>query len=179
MHHIIYQSLANGYCIGPVVPDDKSAFVEHLNDKRIYENTLRIPYPYTEGDADWWIQRRVLQPVSAKQTLFAIRNKEGYLIGIVDADSNTVGVQQRISEIGYWLASPYWGSGIMTEAIAWLCGYAFSELGLLRLTAHVFIFNRRSARVLEKNGFQMERVLPKHYLKDGVPIDACRYALVR
>ncbi len=31
---------------------DKPALIEHLNDREIYERTLRIPFPYTEADAD-------------------------------------------------------------------------------------------------------------------------------
>src|ERR1019366_5231205 len=36
-------------------PSDKPALVEHLNDRDIYDRTLRIPYPYTENDADEWL----------------------------------------------------------------------------------------------------------------------------
>jgi hypothetical protein len=31
---------------------DKPALVQHLNDRDIYERTLRIPFPYTTADAD-------------------------------------------------------------------------------------------------------------------------------
>src|SRR6476469_5279050 len=34
---------------------DKVALVQHLNDRNIYERTLRIPYPYTAADADAWL----------------------------------------------------------------------------------------------------------------------------
>jgi [ribosomal protein S5]-alanine N-acetyltransferase len=29
---------------------DQAACIEHLNEKEIYDRTLRIPYPYTEAD---------------------------------------------------------------------------------------------------------------------------------
>src|SRR5215469_9354142 len=102
MAHVIYQSLNNGYCIGPVAPDDKDAFVEHLKDKRIYDNTQCIPYPYTEGDADRWIQARVLESTATKETLFAIRNRQGSLIGTIDAGSKIIVGEDHASEIGYW-----------------------------------------------------------------------------
>jgi hypothetical protein len=36
-------------------PSDKPALIEHLNDRDIYDRTLRIPFPYTEADADEWL----------------------------------------------------------------------------------------------------------------------------
>src|SRR5579875_2657282 len=34
---------------------DKPALIQHLNDRDIYDRTLRIPFPYTEKDADHWL----------------------------------------------------------------------------------------------------------------------------
>lgn len=176
----MHQKLSNGYYIGPVTPSDKPAFVEHLNDRRIYENTLNIPYPYTEDDADRFVEHRVHNAPTTKRTLFAIRNAQGFLIGSVDVDarSSLVIGRDHASELGYWLAVPYWGNGVMSEAVKWLCEYAFRELELTRLTAHVFSFNLRSEKVLQKNGFQLEGVLKKCHRKDGAFIDTLLYALV-
>ena len=83
------------------------------------------------------------------------------------------------AEIGYWLARPFWGQGIMTEVVRALCGFAFAEWKLVRITAHVFDFNAASARVLEKNGFSLEGLLRKHHRKAGRFLDSRLYALVR
>ena len=82
-------------------------------------------------------------------------------------------------EIGYWLAKPYWGRGIMTAVVRAICRHAFDNLGLGKITAHVFSFNDASARVLEKCGFEQEGFLRQHYLKDGQLIDVKAYGLVR
>ena len=34
---------------------DVNSFVEYLNDKEIYNNTLSIPYPYTNKDGEWFV----------------------------------------------------------------------------------------------------------------------------
>jgi hypothetical protein len=34
---------------------DKDALVGYLNDRDIYDRTLRIPFPYTDTDADEWV----------------------------------------------------------------------------------------------------------------------------
>src|SRR5690606_12348842 len=83
------------------------------------------------------------------------------------------------AEIGYWLAKPWWGRGIMTAVVGKACEYAFSRWQLVRITAHVFESNIASARVLEKNGFEFERLLRKHHLKDGRFLDSRLFALVR
>jgi len=102
----------------------------------------------------------------------------GKLIGVVGADSLELGMSHR-AEIGYWIARQYWGQGIMTDAVRTYVRYAFAELGVTRLTAHVFDFNSASARVLEKNGFVLEGTLRKHFLKDGRLIDARLYGLLK
>ena len=38
---------------------DRDALVEYLNDRDIYERTLRIPFPYTLDSADEWLALNV------------------------------------------------------------------------------------------------------------------------
>ena len=54
---------------------DKSFLVEHLKVKQIYDQTLAIPFPYTEADAAWWIKFNTNQVKSNNGLLtnFAIR----------------------------------------------------------------------------------------------------------
>ena len=81
--------------------------------------------------------------------------------------------------VGYWLAKPLWGRGIMTAVVQRLCQHAFEEFGLVKITAHVFSHNTASARALEKCGFQEEGFLRKHFLKDGRFLDARLLALLK
>jgi RimJ/RimL family protein N-acetyltransferase len=158
---------------------DRDALVAHLNDRDIYERTLRIPFPYTEADADEWlavgakITQQQGQPVH-----FVIRGPDDGLIGGCGLDGFQLGYSHR-AEIGYWLAKPYWGRGIMTAVVQRVCRHAFDELGLSKITAHVFSFNAASARVLQKSGFVQEGLLREHYLKDGKLIDARLFALFK
>ena len=165
--------------LSDILPSDKPAYLEHLNDKAIYDRTLRIPYPYTEADADAWLAlleettRQQGRPVS-----WAIRNADDYLIGGCGFDG-LVGGKGHRAEIGYWLARPYWGRGIMSAVVRTACGFAFAEFGLVKIVAHVFAGNAASARVLEKCGFELEGYLRKHHLKDGRYLDANLYALLK
>lgn len=58
------------------------------------------------------------------------------------------------AELGYWLAEPFWGRGIMTEVVGVLIDRAFGELGYNRLWAGYYEGNDRSRRVMEKCGFR-------------------------
>ncbi len=160
-------------------PADEAACVRHLKEKAIYDRTLRIPYPYTAADFRAWLA--IVEKATQQQgraVHWAIRDENDSLIGGSGFDSLQIGKSHR-AEIGYWLAKPYWGGGIMTSVVRRLCDLAFAEFGLVKITAHVFADNPASARVLEKSGFEQEGYLRKHYVKDGQYLDARLYALLR
>jgi RimJ/RimL family protein N-acetyltransferase len=160
-------------------PADKHALVRYLNDYEIYRHTLRIPFPYTDADAETWFEvvaanlREQKQPVN-----WAIRHARHGLIGGIGLDGLKIGQSHR-AEIGYWLARPFWGQGLMTAAVNRVCEHAFAEFGLEKITAHVFATNPASARVLEKCGFEQEGFLRRYYVKDGKLIDAVLYARLK
>jgi RimJ/RimL family protein N-acetyltransferase len=151
---------------------DKPALIQHLNDRDIYDRTLRIPSPYTGDAADEWLA--VVDKIAQEQSRpvhFAIRNADDALIGGCGFEGSQVGKSHR-AEVGYWLAKPFWGQGIMTAVVQRLCRHAFDEFGLAKITAHVFSDNPASARVLAKCGFEEEGFLRKHFVKDGQFVDA-------
>jgi ribosomal-protein-alanine N-acetyltransferase len=160
-------------------PADKAALVAHLNNREIYERTLRIPYPYTDAAAEEWLalDARITQQ-QGRAVRWAIRTVDGALIGGCGLDGFQLGQSHR-AEIGYWLARPLWGQGIMTAVVRRVCQHAFAELGLAKIIAHVFPENQASARVLEKCGFQQEGYLRRHFVKDGKLLDARLFALLK
>lgn len=158
---------------------DKNSLVEHLNDRDIYDRTLRIPFPYTDASADEWFARsdKITQQ-QGRAVHWAIRTGDDTLIGGCGFDGFQVGKSHQ-GEVGYWLAKPFWGRGIMTAVVQRVCQHAFQEFGLVKIIAHVFSHNPASARVLEKCSFQEEGFLRKHCLKDGKFIDARLFGLFR
>lgn len=169
----------NDYYLSEIGIGDKGAYLTHLKEKEIYDNTLNIPYPYTEKSVDFWIDLNLKKlKEQPTPTNFAIRRADGFLIGGVGCDGLKIGKTHK-AEIGYWLAKPYWGHGLMTITVNRLCEHAFENWELRRITAHVFEKNQGSQKVLEKNGFQLEGRLRQHYLKDGQLLDARLYALLK
>lgn len=59
----------------------------------------------------------------------------------------------HVKEIGYVLAKPYWGQGLVPEAVCALMEYGFANLGLDAFTCGHFVHNAQSRRVIEKCGF--------------------------
>ncbi len=165
--------------LSPLETGDVPALVEHLADRAIYEQTSRIPFPYTAEDANQFLgyvadeTKKIGVPMC-----WAIRQADGGLIGVCGLDGIAQWQHHR-AEIGYWLARPYWGCGIMTAVTQRLCAHAFSELHLAKLTANVFSTNPASARVLEKCGFRQEATLRDHIRKDDRVFDLWVYSLWR
>lgn len=160
-------------------PSDEAACIEHFKEKEIYDRTLRIPYPYEKSDFQAWLT--IVDNATeqqGRQIQWAIRDENEFLIGGCGLDGLQIGVSHR-AEIGYWLAKPYWGRGIMTAVVRKLCEHAFAEFNLVKITAHVFAENMGSAKVLEKCGFQQEGYLRKHYVKDDKLLDARLFALLK
>ena len=83
------------------------------------------------------------------------------------------------AEIGYDLARPHWGQGLMTEALGVLLRFGFERMDLNRVEADVTVGNDGSARVLEKLGFQEEGVLRQRGFWKGDYHDLRLFSLLR
>ena len=81
--------------------------------------------------------------------------------------------------MGGFFGEPFWGRGIATAALAAAAGYAFRELGMIRVFAVPFATNLASARVLEKAGFVREAVLRSSAIKEGIVLDQWLYAITK
>jgi RimJ/RimL family protein N-acetyltransferase len=158
--------------------EDKPALLKYINDKDVYNNTLKIPFPYTKKDADEWIS---FVEFSKQETgvlkHWAIKNKNHELIGGIGFHSK-YGIHSHKDEIGYWLGKPFRNKGIMTDVVSKIYSIGFTDFNLIRIEATVFTNNVASKRVLEKAGFMPEGTLHKFYYKDNSFINADIYAIL-
>jgi [ribosomal protein S5]-alanine N-acetyltransferase len=155
--------------------DDKLDLARNANNRKIWLNlTSRFPHPYTEIDAENWIQ---LANKPTLSTHLAIEF-EGIAVGGIGIIADD-GVCCKTGDFGYWIGEPFWGKGIATAAAKAMVDYAFLNLHFLRLQACVFAWNPPSMRVLEKVGFVREGVLRQSRYKDGQLIDSVMYALTK
>lgn len=59
-------------------------------------------------------------------------------------------------EMGYWLAKPFWGQGIMPEAVKEMLRHAFEDIGMTRVWIGYYEGNAKSKRVQQKCGFRYQ-----------------------
>ena len=146
---------------------DVPAMVALAGDRRVAENTARIPHPYTAADA-----AGLLASINQTggETVFAIELDDA-LIGMCGLDPRRDG-----AELGYWLGVPFWGYGYGTEAVRGLIDYAFAKLGHQVLSSGARVSNPASRRVLEKCGFQWTAVqlCRIRAINSAAPIDRFR-----
>ncbi|MBL7780987.1 MAG: GNAT family N-acetyltransferase [Saprospiraceae bacterium] len=160
-------------------PGDKEALIQYLNDPVLYANTLKIPSPYTALHAEEWLQF-VAGEKDAPGGIcnWSIRHQEYGLIGGIGCFLKT-GMNGHVDEIGYWLAQPFRGQGIMTTVVQRFTQWMFEQRpSLVRIEANVFATNPASIRILEKAGFLQEGYHRKVHLKAGEYLDGVIMAKV-
>jgi RimJ/RimL family protein N-acetyltransferase len=59
-------------------------------------------------------------------------------------------------ELGYWLGKPFWGLGLMPEAVSEILRHAFEDIGMTKVWVGYYEGNTKSKRVLEKCGFRYQ-----------------------
>jgi len=165
--------------LSPPVRSDTASFVSLLNEKEIYDNTLLIPFPYTEHDAEAFIRLADLRSKAYRRPLdWAIRTTAGRLIGMVSCHGASQFDSSR-EEVGYWIGKPYWNKGIMTSVLQTFVQLGFVTYGFERLELPIFCTNAASKRVAEKAGFHLHSSIPKAHIKDGRPIDVDLYLILK
>lgn len=134
----------------------------------------RFPHPYTESDGKTFITYAIMDdPVRN----FAIEVK-GNAVGGIGFELQ-MDVYRKNAELGYWLAEPFWGKGIITRAIKQVVDFAFSTYDIDRVFARPFGTNVASQKVLEKNNFILEGRFKKTLFKNGEYLDELIYAVRR
>ena len=99
----------------------------------------------------------IIQTVFRSEGMWAVIWKESGeaigCVGFLPASSSNLKIAENHAEVGYWIARPYWGKGICTEALQMVIDYCFSEKGFTVLWGDYFPSNPASGRVMEKCGF--------------------------
>jgi [ribosomal protein S5]-alanine N-acetyltransferase len=149
---------------------DTESLLRYANNENVSRNMRdAFPYPYTRVDAESWITT-------------AMANSER--IWAIEVGGEAVGgmglhpmedVYRKTAEIGYWLAEPFWGQGITTEALIAATHHTFEHFDLVRLEAGIYSWNPASGRVLEKAGYALEAINRKAIFKNGQLLDRHLY----
>ena len=142
--------------------------------------------PKVGAAAGWPPHRSEAESLEVIRTVFAapetyavVLRADGHpvgCVGLLDAAHSHFPIGASDAEVGYWLGVPWWGQGLMTEALGALVRRAFLTLGRDTLWGGRFRENTASRRVLEKSGFTLEGILRANAIKDGQVLNMCMYS---
>ena len=159
----------------PWALSDLDSLVRHANNPDIAKFMMDgFPHPYTEENGEAFIA-------------FATKDDPIHIFAI-DVNGEAVGgigihpqadVQRKNAELGYWLAEPFWGKGIITNAIKQMIEFGFKTYDINRIFARPYGTNIGSQKVLEKAGFVLEGRFEKTIFKNGEFLDELVYAVRR
>jgi RimJ/RimL family protein N-acetyltransferase len=147
---------------------DVKAIARLANDRRIAENTRRLPYPYSQDHAVEFVRRTAKDD---REKVFLIENNHTP-IGMVGIDQR----QPDAPELGYWLGVEHWGQGFATEAARAVIDFTFDGFDVQQLMSGARVANPSSRNILEKCGFQWIGVELHRFeaLGSSTPVDRFR-----
>ena len=142
----------------PPRPSDVAAMTVWLGDYDVARMLARVPFPYSEGDAEEFVAQ-------ALPHRFVIQRKQdGLFMGMIGLHT------EDDYEFGYWLGRPFWGRGYATEAAQRLVSHAFESLGRSAVHAGWFHDNPASGHVLAKLGARHNGSKMRHCEARGVAV---------
>lgn len=131
-----------------------------LGDYEVSKTLARVPYPYTSEQVSAWLER-VVDPGMTSEADFAIDAGDGVIggVGLREVDG--------IAQLGYWLAKPYWGLGLMSEAASESLVWLFKTTDHDVVASGAFEGNAASLRIQDKLGFKITETRMQHGLAQG------------
>ena len=152
---------------------DFESYAKNIIDEDILKNFISSPSNLKQAKKDFgellsWKKRK-------NSDLFVI-DVYGEVAGVIELLEIIPKLKAKLS---YWLGKRYRGKGIMTKAVKLASKYGFDKYKLRRIYAQGRIYNKASARVLEKAGFKLEGIQRKNALKNGKYYDDFLYAKTR
>lgn len=143
---------------------DKESLIKICNAVDRQYLSDRLPFPYTEQDAEWWLN--LVREHEEKDGIFRAIVVDGEIKGNISVEQKA-DVYRKDAELGYMLVTEEWSKGIMTEAVRQICDIAFSKLDIIRITGLVYEPNIASRRVIEKNNFLLEGIMKAAVVKNN------------
>jgi ribosomal-protein-alanine N-acetyltransferase len=139
-------------------PDEIQETIEYIREVR--------SKPVRDGGFHWAIHDKTGE----------LTRSPGTAIGMISARPSE---QPGRGDVGYWLGKPYWGQGVMSEALTAVLDFSFYDLDHVKMEAEIFTTNDRSMRLVEGLGMQREGTLRSSRFKRGQWVDCHIYGILR
>ena len=132
----------------PVRRSDMGLLELYTSDKRLARMTTSIPHPLPPGASEAFVTRATKGDRDEDiWVMDSTKTGGSELMGVIALER----LDRNQSEIGFWVAPPYWNTGLASEAVQALVDA--HPLGSETMFASVFQDNPASARVLVHCGF--------------------------
>lgn len=138
----------------PMRPDDAAPLFALFNNWNVVRFLSSPPWPYTLDDARWFVRAAVTRAPELNEAALAMTHDLTFA-GVISVRFREANTLQRGAgpNIGYWIGEPFWGQGLMTEAVDAFVRHIFSATGGDAIYSGAFTENAASLRVQEKVGF--------------------------
>ncbi|MFT6452859.1 MAG: RimJ/RimL family protein N-acetyltransferase [Halocynthiibacter sp.] len=153
------------FVLRPLRASDAGLLSMYAGDERVARFTRSIPHPLPPGSTEAFITR-VLAPGNPNQTwaLDGSNSDLSEVLGVISLNP----MERDQSEVGYWVAPAFWGTGLASGALRAII--ETNPQNSKTLFAEVFQDNAASARVVKNNGFE--------YLGEAETFSVARNAIV-
>lgn len=107
--------------------------------------------------------REIIRSILSEPETYAVclkeNNKAIGSIGLMFGQQSSLKIPDDEAEVGYWIGVPFWGQGLIPEAVRCLMAYGFERKGMKKLWGSYFDGNEKSKRVQEKCGLTYQYTL--------------------
>jgi ribosomal-protein-alanine N-acetyltransferase len=159
-----------------IIPADQPVIFQGLSDPSVIKY-YDVSYASLEATADQMkFYDDLLKDGAGIWWAICFKEQTADMIGA--CGFNYLNRQHKKMEIGYWLLPPYFGKGIMTEAVTAIINYAFATMDIHRIEAVVETGNDNSTKLLKKLNFTYEGALIDSEIKNGAFISLQYWALL-
>ena len=141
----------------PWKPSDAEELFKYAKDPKV--GPIAGWRPHTSAE---YSREVITKYLSAPETYAVVLRETGLPIGSVGlmfAGATSLTDRPDECELGYWIGVPYWGRGLIPEAVREVLRHAFEDLGVTRVWCGYYDGNVKSKRVQEKCGFTFSHVV--------------------
>jgi RimJ/RimL family protein N-acetyltransferase len=134
--------------------DDAEPLFALFNNWNVVRFLSSPPWPYLPEDSRLFAGAVAGRSRELDEDVLAI-TLDGMFVGVIGVRHREANNLQRGAgpNVGYWIGEPFWGRGLMTEAVDAVVGHLFDTTSADAIYCGAFTENVASLRVQEKAGF--------------------------
>ena len=141
-----------------------------------------VPANYTLEHAQSFVRQLDPEGLQSKREIrFIIESNQSATPGLAGVISfHSPNFNNKVAEIGYWIAKEYRGKSIGTTAVKVLTNFGFETMGWNRIEAMIDHDNEASKKVVTRAGYEHEGLLRQRVIRaNGDVIDMDLFAVLQ